>query len=151
MRRGPIKRNSPEQVAMKNSQKCGSSPGVVVGLYDDEDVKTATEAQMPPPPPPKWMTREAKKIWREKVAKYVRRNQPITGFEASLAQFCELEAKLIKKWSSGEYPANGDINQHRIFCCEFYETPASRKVRVEDVARAGGKFAGRGAAKTAVR
>jgi hypothetical protein len=79
-------------------------------------------------PPPKGMSKEGRKIWAAKVERYRQRGQKVQGFEDGLRQYCELEAELNRCWSKGLTPTMAMVNGHRLYCAEFYDTPASQKV-----------------------
>ena len=79
---------------------------------------------------PKWLTGRARKIWAEKIERYEKRNQNISGCEDSLAQYCCLEAALIDDfWRKKLTPPTSMLNSYRIFASEFYDTPSSQQVR----------------------
>jgi hypothetical protein len=73
------------------------------------------------------MSKEAKKIWEEKVDRYRRRGQKVDGFQNSLRQYCELEAALIKAWKHPDGPPMAMVTAHRLMASEFYDTPASHR------------------------
>ena len=96
----------------------------IVSLYPDH-------ASRPDPadmPAPKGMSKEARKIWDVKVARYRQRGQKVQGFEDALRQYCELEAELNRQWSKGNTPTMAMVNGHRLYSAEFFDTPAAQKV-----------------------
>ena len=95
-------------------------------------------------PAPKWLNAMAKKIWTEKTNRYRQRGQKIDGFQEALAQYCSLEADLIKTWKKRDTPPIAMINAHRIWASEFYDTPASQKVPAGGSGEKGNKFAKNG-------
>lgn len=82
--------------------------------------------------PPATMSKEAQDIWREKVERYRQRGQKVDGFQSALRQYCELEAALIKAWGYPMGPPVAMINSYRSYCAEFYDTPASHRVKLGD-------------------
>lgn len=79
------------------------------------------------PEKPKWLKGLAGKIWDSKVRTYLSRGQSVRGCEDALAQYCSLEAQLIGDfWRKKITPPMAMVNAHRIYACEFYETPASQ-------------------------
>lgn len=120
MNRGP-KGISPEMQKARGTYEPGRE---VVALYPDH-ASRPDPAEMPPP---KGMTRAARAIWDVKVARYRQRGQKVQGFEDSLRQYCELEAKLNRMWAKGDTPPMAMVNGHRLFCGEFFDTPAAQKV-----------------------
>jgi hypothetical protein len=83
-----------------------------------------------PPKKPTWLTPTASTIWDEKVEQYRMRGQVVRGFEAALAQYASLEAKLIDAYSAGKTPQANLIQQHRNYCGAFFDTPSSTTVSV---------------------
>jgi hypothetical protein len=77
---------------------------------------------------PKWLEGEALEIWHEKLAVYARRGQSVVGCEATLAQYCALEAELVDAWRRKLDIPVAKITAHRIYANEFYDTPASQLV-----------------------
>lgn len=92
---------------------------------------------------PKWLTGLAAKLWKVKVARYVRRKQNLAGCEDALAQYCAIEADLIGLRKAKQPVTIAMINAHRIYANEFFDTPASQWGKVE---KPGGKgdFEGHG-------
>jgi hypothetical protein len=79
---------------------------------------------------PDWLNDRAKKIWDEKVTKYVKRGQSVSGCEDALAQYCALEADLIAKhYEKDITPPVAMVNAIRIWANEFFDTPASQLVK----------------------
>ena len=95
------------------------------------------------------MSRGAKAIFRDKVERYKKRGQKVGGFEDSLAQYCALEETIRNIYKARQFPKVSEINALRIYQAEFYDTPASRKVRVADMKKPASKFARRGRPKKA--
>lgn len=88
---------------------------------------------------PKWLTGEGKKAWDRKVAVYVQRGQAVVGCEDALAQYCALEAELIQAYRRKNTPSMAMVSAHRIYACEFYDTPASQVKTVKN-SKPGNKF-----------
>lgn len=76
---------------------------------------------------PEWLMGRARQIWKQKVAVYSARGQNVVGCEATLAQYCQLEAKLEQLWGVGT-PPTAMITAHRVYANEFFDTPASKHV-----------------------
>lgn len=111
------------------------------------EVLFADHASRPDPenlPPPKWLNAAGKKLWKEKTERYRQRNQKISGFENSLAQYCALEADLIDQYRKKITPPMAMINAHRIWAAEFYDTPASQKVPASGGGNAANTFSRNG-------
>jgi len=90
---------------------------------------------------PKWLIGRARKIWDEKISRYEKRNQNISGCEDALAQYCSLEASLIDDfWRKKITPPTSMLNSHRIYSAEFYDTPASQQVRKPTGGKSGNSF-----------
>lgn len=95
----------------------------VVTLYGDH-------ASRPDPDmihPPQGMTEGAQAVWRDKIERYRQRGQKVGGFEDALRQYCELEAALLASWKDGT-TTMAMVTAHRMWCAEFYDTPASQRV-----------------------
>jgi hypothetical protein len=123
MRTGP-KGKSPEQ---KRASGFVRPSRAVVTLYPDHACRPDPEEV----PAPEGMTAAAREIWDTKVARYRQRGQKIEGFEDGLRQYCELEAALNSAWK--EKAINmAMVNAHRIWAAEFFDTPASQRVRASD-------------------
>lgn len=76
---------------------------------------------------PAWLKGRARKIWDEKVERYLARGQSVKGCEDALAQYCSLEADLIDDyWRKKITPPVTMINAHRIYASEFFDTPSSQ-------------------------
>lgn len=134
-RRGP-KGQSPESQAAKGETRPSRK---VVTLFKDH-------ASRPDPdtiPAPKGMNPDAKRLWKEKTERYRQRGQKISGFEDALRQYCELEAAMNKLWRH-TVPTMAMIAQHRMWSSEFYDTPASHKVRVNGGKSAENRFGNNG-------
>jgi hypothetical protein len=113
----------------------------VVTLFADHAERPDPEVINPPP----GMTPAGRKIWKEKVERYRQRGQKIQGFENSLRQFCELEATLNESWKHGT-TIMSMVNAHRMWCAEFFDTPASQRVPASSNKRSENKFASNGKA-----
>lgn len=111
----------------------------VVSIYPDH-ASRPDPAEIPPPP---GMTLASRKIWQAKTDRYRQRGQKIGGFEDALRQYCEIEAALNKGWKTGNVTM-AMVNAHRIWCAEFFDTPASQKVPANSGERGGNKFARNG-------
>ena len=85
-------------------------------------------ASWKPPVKPEWLDGDASSIWDAKVALYESRGQIVKGFESALAQYCALEATLVKAYRMGGAPQANLIQQHRSWCTSFFDTPASTTV-----------------------
>jgi hypothetical protein len=97
----------------------------VVSLYPDRVSRPDPEVIRAP----EGMTEAAREIWNTKVARYRQRGQKVEGFEDGLRQYCELEAALNQGWRE-KAVTMAMINAHRIWAAEFFDTPASHRVRV---------------------
>jgi len=75
---------------------------------------------------PSWLTARARAIWDEKTAIYAERHQPVRGCEGTLAQYCQLEAELERRWRKGIDIPIAMVTAHRLYAGEFYDTSASR-------------------------
>lgn len=122
MRTGP-KGKSPEQKQVSGFHRPSRA---AVSLFPDHASQAADVV-----PAPEGITAAAREIWDIKVARYRRRGQKIEGFEDGLRQYCELEAELNKGWSKGAVTM-AMVNAHRIWSAEFFDTPASQRVRATD-------------------
>jgi hypothetical protein len=136
-RRGP-KGLSPEQKKARGTdQPCRA----VVHLFPHHNSRPDPDVI----DPPKGMTKEASRIWREKVDRYRQRGQKVQGYEAALRAYCELEAKLNAKWKDTTPPPMAMVNTYRMLAAEFFDTPASQKVPASvGRARHENKFANNG-------
>ncbi len=133
MRRGP-KGVSPETQAAKGDLR---PTRVVVNLFDNAD---SPQPIVPEDfPPPLGMKPEAAAIWRDKVARYLGRGQRVAGFQNSLRVYCELEAAVIAGFRSGQITM-AMVTAHRGWCNEFFDTPASQRVKLSSLGESGNKF-----------
>jgi hypothetical protein len=123
MRTGP-KGKSPEQ---KLASGFARPSRAVVSLFPDHASRPDPEVI----PAPEGMTTAAREIWDLKVAQYRKRGQKIEGFEDGLRQYCELEAALNKGWNE-DAVTMAMVNAHRTWSAEFFDTPASQRVRATD-------------------
>jgi len=114
------------------------------GTYDPSRPRVgAVEALPGDPIRPQWLSGRARRIWDDKCARCKARGQHIRGCEDALAQYWALEADLIERRRREGYVPVAMINAHRIFCGEFFDTPALQNIRPAG----GGKdnpFAGHG-------
>lgn len=78
--------------------------------------------------PPKWLSRQAKQVFRDKVERYRQRGQKVEGFEDPLAAYCALEAELVDMRKKGIAPTVAMITAHRLWAIEFYDTPSSQRI-----------------------
>lgn len=78
------------------------------------------------PAKPAWLKGEAASLWKKKLAIYEARGQSVAGCESSLAQYCALEANLIGQYRLMQTPTVAQVNAHRIYAAEFFDTPASQ-------------------------
>lgn len=93
----------------------------------DRERATAVQHIDGEPERPSWLKGRARKIWDDKVSKYLARGQSVRGCEDALAQYCALEADLIEQfWRKSLTPPTAMINAHRIYANEFFDTPASQ-------------------------
>lgn len=76
---------------------------------------------------PAWLKGRARTIWDQKVAIYAARQQMVRGCEGPLAQYCALEAELVKRWAKGIDIPMAMVNGHRLYANEFYDTSASQQ------------------------
>lgn len=119
-------------------------PGrVAVNLY--ADVFSSGDEEITPPPR---MTASALAIWHEKVAIYKARGQKIKGFEATLKVYCETEAALMHGFATRTYSV-ALLNSYRSYANEFFDTPASQRVKASTVDRTGNQFVMNGKRKPA--
>ncbi len=81
------------------------------------------------PVKPDWLSPEAAVIWDTKVEVYKRRGQAMVGLESTLAQYCALEAELIRYYEDDVTPLTAMISQHRVYAGEFFDTPASQLIK----------------------
>ena len=131
--------NSPEKDAAKNTKKSSNSPGKVTILYEE----------CPEPedfPPPSYLSAEAREHWIDRIRLFKQRGQSISGSEPMLAQLCELNANLNKTWASGRVPSMAELNTFRMYSAEFFQTPASRIVKVAATPNKPSGFGNRGKA-----
>lgn len=139
MKRGP-KGYSPEQQKATGETRPYRQ---VVNLFGDIPDEADEEFA-----PPRLMTEGAIKIWHAKIARYKARGQKIKGFEDALRLYCELEAKLILDMRTGNFAVTM-VNAHRAWANEFFDTPASQRVKASTVGETGNKFAMNGKRKAA--
>jgi hypothetical protein len=135
MRRGP-KGKSPDELRAAGETRPSRA---VVSLYPDHASRPDPDAI----PAPSGMTSAARKIWATKVDRYRQRGQKISGFEDGLRQLCEIEAALNKAWKNGT-ATMAMVNAHRLWCAEFFDTPASQKVPATGGGGAANRFARNG-------
>ncbi len=134
MKRGP-KGMSPEQQLASGETRPSRQ---IVHLFPDVASRPDPECI----PPPKGMSAAARKLWVIKVDRYRQRGQKVEGEEDGLRQYCEIEAQLNAMWRKRELPPVALINAHRGWCCEFFDTPASKKAKAKDLGGApGNRFA----------
>lgn len=76
---------------------------------------------------PSWLKGRARTLFAQKVAIYAQRNQSVVGCEGALAQYCQLEAELERRWKKGADIPMAMINGHRLYASEFYDTSASQQ------------------------
>jgi hypothetical protein len=91
-------------------------------------VTPALAALTGPVTPPAWLTGDALQVWHAKVETYRRRNQGVRGFEGALAVYCQVEATLIRKWTTGAPVRVAEIHAFRLLATEFFDTPRSLPV-----------------------
>jgi streptogramin lyase len=96
----------------------------VVPLYPDHMSRPDPDVLEPP----KGMTAAGRRIWNDKVERYRQRGQKVQGFEDSLRMYCELEATLYASWKTPTGPAMAQVNAHRLWSHEFFDSPASQQV-----------------------
>lgn len=135
-KRGP-KGRSPEQLKAAGETRPSRK---VVTIFGDHASRPDPEVI----PPPKWLTAQAKRIWKEKVERYRQRGQKIGGFEDSLAQYVAAEAELIEMRRKRIVPPTAMITAHRMWAAEFYDTPASQKVPAGGSKKPANPFAAHG-------
>ena len=99
---------------------------LVVPLYP-EHMSRPDPAEIPPPA---GMTPAGADVWKVKVERYRQRGQKVGGFEEALRQYCELEARLTELWNHRDGPPMAMVAAHRVWCGEFFDTPASQKVSI---------------------
>jgi len=137
MRRGP-KGVSPETQAAKGDLRpCR----VVVNLFDGADSpQPVTPDEFPPP---LGMKPAAAALWREKVARYLGRGQKVAGFQNSLRVYCELEVAVIDGFHTGKVTM-AMVTAHRGWANEFFDTPASQRVKLSSLGENANKFTANG-------
>ena len=86
--------------------------------------------------PPAWLTGAARRLWAVKVATYARCGQMVAGCEPMLAQFCALEAELVRRYEKGDDVPAALLTVYRQFAAEFFDSPASQIGRVATAAPA---------------
>ena len=81
-----------------------------------------------PPQKPRWLKGLASRLWDEKLKTFGERGQSVRGCEATLVQYCSLEAALIENyWKKSVEPPVSMINAHRIYAGEFFDTPGAQQ------------------------
>jgi len=115
MKRGTKPLPAAKKVLRGTFQPCRARAAVVVPV------------EAPLGPPPAWLKGSALRLWGEKTAIYARRGQSVVGCESALAQYCQVEADLIRRWQHHADIPVALINAHRIYANEFYDTPASQQ------------------------
>ncbi len=89
-------------------------------------VKRRQAAPRGPVEPP-WLSAQAGRIWKKKVANYKKREINIAGLEGPLALYCSLEASLIDTYSGGAVPTPAMVTAHRLWAIQFFDTPESSR------------------------
>lgn len=94
------------------------------------------------PKKPKWVASSSvvSEVWDRKVEEYRLRGQRVRGFEDSLALYCTVEAQILNAIASGQPVPVNLSKEHRAHSNSFYDTPASQKVSVKEVLKAGNPF-----------
>lgn len=136
MKPGP-KGDHPHLQALKSGGNVRPDRKVVM-LFDNSP-EPEPELIMPPP----GMTEEAVMLWNEKVARYQKRGQKISGFEGSLRIYCEAEADLLRCIASNTAIVS-QYNAVRGWANEFFDTPAAQRVKASGPGEAKNKFARNG-------
>jgi phage terminase small subunit len=142
MARPGRKGSPPELMKLKGERRVARQVvnlfGDVVGTVEDEDF-----------PPPAEMTPEAKELWRNKVRRYKARGQKISGFEDMLEIYCEAQAALLEAFKSEGGASAAQINSVRGYAMEFFDTPASQRVKATSVENGANRFTANGQRRTA--
>lgn len=84
------------------------------------------------PVKPAWLNPLAADVWDAHAAALKARGVALRGHESGLAQWAALEAELIGRRRDGKEVPAALIAQHRVWCCEFFSTPAAARGRVAD-------------------
>ena len=140
--------DTPQGYAMKRGRKPIPDKLRVVrgGRFRKERVRVPVVPPVPGEPGacPAWLRGVGRKLWHVKLAIYAAREQSVVGCEGALAQYCAIEADLARRWRIGlDVPASM-LNAYRIFCSEFFDTPASQIGQAAKPAAAN-RFAGHAA------
>ena len=140
---------SPEQQRLKGVRPCRQVTHIFGEWHERPDPDELA--------PPEWLNARAKKIWGQKIAVYRQRGQKVDGFQAALAQYCYIEAEIIKRHeindrideaileivtlgrpkegileqlNSNKQPVTSPMTRDLIkFMIEFYDTPLSQRVK----------------------
>lgn len=140
MARPGRKGEPPEIVRLKGERRTERQ---VVNLFGD--IANTIEPEDFPPPP--GMNPDAAEIWRDKVTRYKARGQKISGFEDMLRIYCEAENALLNAFAKDTATAS-QINSIRGWASEFFDTPASQRVKATSVEN-GNRFNTNGQRRTA--
>ena len=121
-RKGPKGRSPSQQKATGESRPSRK----VVDMFPDHSSKPDPDDL----PPPAGLLSAGKKVWGEKVERYRRRGQKVDGFQSSLKQYVQLEVELDSLRKMKIIPSASLIAQHRAYAAEFYDTPASQRLKL---------------------
>lgn len=131
----------PEVHALRNDRHKDRQ---VVSLFGG--VTNAIEDEEFPPPPD--MHPDAQELWRTKVTRYKARGQKISGFEDALEVYCNAQDALLKAFKNNTATASM-INSFRGYAVEFFDTPASQRVKANSLEDAGNRFTQNGQRRNA--
>lgn len=136
---------SPKGYSPERQKASGETRPSRIAVNVFSDVFSSDDEEFAPPPR---MTVSALAIWHEKVARYKARGQKIKGFEATLRVYCETEAALLHGFATRTYSV-ALLNAYRGYASEFFDTPASQRIKATKLNESGNKFVMNGNRKPA--
>ena len=113
-KRGPKGTRSEEKIIKGTFQPCRDTEDIHKSAGSNDDLVC-----------PDWLGDLAKEIWADKLSGYNDSALDVSNHGHALAQYCALEADIIKIYKNGESPSVSMISAHRIWAAEFFDTPAS--------------------------
>ena len=119
-KRGPKGTNNVIKIAKGTLQPCRSKEDIHKSVLTNDDLVC-----------PDWLNDLAKEIWAEKLAIYNGSEVDVSNHGPALAQYCALEADIIKIYKDFESPSVSMISAHRIWAAEFFDTPASGHLKAK--------------------
>ena len=119
-KRGPKGTNNVIKIAKGTLQPCRSKEDIHKSVMTNDDLIC-----------PDWLNDLAKEIWAEKLAIYNGSEVDVSNHGPALAQYCALEADIIKIYKEFESPSVSMISAHRIWAAEFFDTPASGHLKAK--------------------